>query len=376
MAVLPGNRTTFVDTDDHILDLRMGLDWLNKPVQGLAFLKRIGTNGFKAKAVKHEFTETDLIGNSETVTIDDSATTLTVADAYAYQINDIIKIDDEELRVTALATATTLTVVRGYGDTDAAAHTSKVAYNLGPADPENSAAPAGQSLDVRRLYNYVQTYSRSVDLSTDEIAQLTTAGNLMTKNVEARFVELNRLLARNLWYGQRYQDTSNKINRSGGIDFFTSTNVDDASTAALSNALIDAQIKAIVDNGGTPTVIVCSTTQKQFLDAIDEDLRRTRQSDRTGGSAITMKWQSGVLDTELDVVVDNTIKPDELWILDESQVKVGYLSNNGVNGAFAVYDATTPGTDGKKHVVRGKYTVTVEHEAGAVAKIHNLDVTL
>src|SRR5688572_23291253 len=106
MAFIPGNRDSFADQDDHILDLRNGLKFLNPRMDGIALMKRVGTNGV-AKSFKHEWTETALAGRKETVTLaDDSGTSLTVADAYVYQVNDLIRIENEIVQVEALASAT------------------------------------------------------------------------------------------------------------------------------------------------------------------------------------------------------------------------------------------------------------------------------
>ncbi len=369
----PGARDTFDDQDDHILDLREGLTWLESKVQGLALLRRLGTNKKIAKAVKTEWTETDLATNSETITIDNSATSLNVADTGMYQINDLVQVESEVVRVTALASGTVLTVVRGYAGTSAAAHTAKVAYNLGPADPENSDAPASQTMDARRLYNYVQTFTRAVEVSSDELMQPSTGGNIMNKNVEARFIELNRLLNRAVVYGTRYEDSTGKIHVMGGFYTYITTNVLDASAADITNAILDARFKAIVDAGGDPTLIVCGTTQKQKLDAIDANLVRQGKRDRVGGSSIVKTWQTGVLEHDVDILVDNTIKPDEILIIDESRMEVGYAAGNGVDGAFRVEDASTKGKDGMKKVLRGKYTVKFDQEK-SMAAIQNLGV--
>lgn len=362
MAFLPGNRTTFVDQDDHILDLSDGLDYLRNRQDGVGLLKRIGMSGFEAKSYKHEWTETSLAGRSETVTIDDSATTLTVADAYIYQVNDLISIDSEILRVTALASATTLTVVRGYGDSDAAAHTSKTAINLGSADPENSDAPAGMTDDTSRKYNLVQTFTRAVDLSNDEIAQASTQGNPMTKNIERRFIEWTQKFSAAFYYGQRYSDSSNKINSMGGAKYFITTNVTNVA-GALTLAAIDALIKQIVDAGGDPKVIVVGTKQKQKLDALDATLVRIgKREPNVGGNPMAQTWQSGILDHEIDVIVDMTILPSELYIFDTDYIDIGPLVNNGIHGGVKVYDATTPGKDGQKKVIRGKYTVEFQQQ--------------
>lgn len=369
MAFIPGAKTYFSDSNDHILDLRNGLDFLDAGNSAIALLKKIGTNGFTAKSVKHEWTETALAARGETVTLaDGSATTLTVSDAYIYQINELLRIENEIVRVTAIASATTLTIVRAYAGTSGAAHAAKTAYSVGVADPENSDAPAGIQDSASRLYNYVQTFTRGVELSNDEIAQLTTEGNALNGQLERRFIEINRQLARAFFYGVRHEDSTNKIHVMGGLKQFVTTNV--ANTAgALTLAAIDAQILNIVEAGGDPKVIAMSPRQKQKLDALDASLVRIGKRDggmngasTTGGNPIAMTWQSGILGHTLDVIVDQSILNDELWLIDTDLVKIGNLSNNGVVGNFHVEDATTPGQDGKQKVIRGKYTMTVAQQ--------------
>lgn len=362
MAFIPGAKTYFSDSNDHILDLKNGLDFLDAGNSAIALLKKIGTNGFTAKSVKHEWTETALAARGETVTLaDGSGTTLTVADAYIYQVNELLRIENEIVRITALASATTLTIVRAYAGTTGAAHSSKTAFSVGVADPENSDAPAGIQDSASRLYNYVQTFTRGVELSNDEIAQLSTEGNPLNGQLERRFIEINRQLARALFYGVRHEDSTNKIHVMGGLKQFVTTNVTNVA-GALTLAAIDAQVLNIVEAGGDPKVIVMSPRQKQKLDALDASLVRIGKSDdqsKHGGNPMVMTWQSGILSHSLDVIVDQSILNDELWIIDTDHVRIGNLSNNGVVGNFHVEDATTPGQDGKQKVIRGKYTMEV-----------------
>ena len=373
MAFVPGAKTTFSDSADHILDLRDGLDFLDAGNSAIALLKRLGTNGFTAKAVKHEWTEVELAVRSETITIDDSATALDVNDAYQYQVNELLKIENEVVRVTAIADSNTLTVVRGFGDTDAAAHTSKTMYSIGSADPENSEAPAGIADNGSRLYNYIQTLTRGVELSNDEIASLSTGGNPLTGQVARRFIEINRQLAKAVLYGTRYEDTGNKIHSMGGLTHFVTTNVTNVG-GALTVAAIDAKILQIVEAGGDPKLMALSPRQKQKLDALDASLVRIGKKDdqsHTGGNPNVLTWQSGILGHPIDIIVDQSVNNDELWLLDTDYVDIGHLSNNGVNGAFHVEDATTPGQDGQQKVIRGKYTLRVRQQK-AHARLYGL----
>jgi len=371
-----GNRTTFADQDDHILDIEKGIKFLNPRDNGIKFVKRLIANrgDTVAKSFKHEWNETALPVRKETVTLaDGSGTTLTVAAAYGYQVNDLIQIESEIVRVTALASSTTLTIVRGYAGTSGAAHAAKVAYNLGSAAPENADAPAGTSLSADRLYNYVQTFDRSVDLSNDEIAQLSAEmGNPMNAQLEKITLFFWKLFAQAAFYGVRYEDATNKIHVMGGVNQFLTTNVTSVG-GALTIAAIDAKILAIVQAGGNPNTILVSPYQKQKLDALDSNVVRTgkRNSDHVGGNPIVMTWQSGVLDYELDIIVDQTIKDDELYILDTNYIELVPLVNNGINGKLSVEDASTPGRDGKKKVLRAKYTLVFKLQGG-MAKLYGL----
>ncbi len=372
-GIVTGNRTTFDDQDDHILDIERGIKFLNPRDNGIKFVKRLISNRGSnvAKSFKHEWNETALPVRKETVTIDDSATTLTVGNAYGYQIGDLIKIDDEILRVEALASSTTLTVARSYGASAAAAHTSKVAYNLGSAAVENADAPAGTTLNSDRLYNYVQTFDRAVDMSNDEIAQLSAEmGNPFNAQLERITLFFWKLLAQAVFKGERIEDATNKIHAMGGIDYFMTTNPTSAG-GALTLALIDTEIKQIVDAGGDPDVLVMGTKQKQKLDALDTSAVRIGKRERLGGSQNVQTWQSGILDHTVDVIVDHTIPDDELYILDTSSLELTPLVNNGINGRLSVEDATTPGKDGKKKVLRAKYTLVVRMQAG-MSKLYAL----
>lgn len=369
MAFVSGALTTFSDDGNKIiLDLKDGLDFLNQRNDGVGLLKRIGTNGFTFANHKHEWTETALAVRYESITLADGSTTaLDVVDAYQYQVNELLKCENEVMRVTAIADSNTLTVTRGYAGTTGAAHSDKRMYSLGSADPENSTAPAGIADNASRLYNYDQTLTRAIELSNDEIAQLNTEGNSFPKQLERRFIEIHRQLLQAVLYGVRHQDTTNKIYAMGGLKQFVTTNVTNVG-GAVTIANIDAKILDVVLAGGDPKVLGVSPYQKQKLDALDANLVRTGKKkalsgeNNVGGNPMIQTWQSGVLDHEIEIFVDPTILPDELWILDTDHIEIGHKSHNGIVGNFHVEDATTPGQDGKKRVIRGKYSTRIGTE--------------
>lgn len=357
-----GARTSFADQNDHILDLKDGMDFLTPRQDGIAFLKKIGMNKFVAKSFKHEWTQTALAARRETITLADGvATTVTVANARQYQVGNILRCENELMRVTAIASATTLTVTRAYGGTTGAAHSAKPMFSVGGAASENSTGPAAVSDTADRLYNYVQIFDRSVELSKTEIMQATTDGNPLTGQLKRRYIEFMREVAMAVFYGVRYEDTSNNLHLMGGLKQFVTTNVTNVG-GALTIAAIDAIILAIVEAGGDPTTITLSPYQKQKLDALDVNKQLLGKKEHTGGNLVTNTWQSGVLDHELDIIVDHGLLRDELWINDTSKIGLGPQEGNGESGSVAVVEATLPGQDGKKKVIRGHLTMEVEQE--------------
>ena len=103
------------------------------------------------------------------------------------QVDDLVRVEDEIIRVSAIASATTLTIVRGEASTTAAAYASgATGYKIGTARDENSTANASVTDTASRLFNYVQTFDKTVEMSTHEIAQLSTEnGNPMTGQVKS-----------------------------------------------------------------------------------------------------------------------------------------------------------------------------------------------
>lgn len=362
-----GAKTTYSSSNDKILDMQNFLDYIRSDDMDTALLRRWGINGksgegmHHAAATKTEWTQTALRSRGETVTLADGVgTSLTVADARMYQVGELVRIEAEVVRVTVIVNATTLTIVRSYAGTTGAAHAAKLAYSLGVADAENSTPGASVSDTVIKLYNYVQTFSVPVEVSKDQIMSITVDGNTMDAQLERRFVEVNRQLARAVIYGIRYDDGTS-IRTMGGLLSFLSSNVTNVA-GAVTIAAIDALILKIVQAGAKPTTMAMSPYQKQKVDALDVNKQLLGKREHTGGNLITQTWQSGIMDDTLDIVVDRTILDDQIIITDDDYIEPMPFEGNGESGRWATYEATAPGQDGKKQVIRGKYTLKVHNE--------------
>jgi hypothetical protein len=147
----------------------------------------------------------------------------------------------------------------------------------------------------------------------------------------------------------------------GGLFSFLTSNVTLVG-GALTTSAIDALILKIVNAGASPKTIAVSPYQKQKLDALDVNKQFLGKKEHTGGNLITNTWQSGILDHTLDIVVDRTLLDSQLLVTDDDYIEPLPYEGNGESGAWATYNATAPGQDGTKKVIRGKYTLKVHNE--------------
>ena len=364
MDYQPGALDWFTTGLDKIEDLSDMLDFLPETSMDVALLRRWGMNGEGVHQPEFKWDQTSLRPRSETITLaDDSTTTITVADTGAYQVGELIRCEGEVMRITALTNATTLTVTRGYVGT-AAAHSAKSMYSLGMAPGENATPGQAVSRTPSQLTNYIQAFETPVEASWLQMASKTVDGNTIDKQLEMVFTEINRQLARAVLYGKKKKDTSLKIWTMDGIMTQISSNVTNVG-GALTLAAIDALILKIVNAGGNPTTLTLSPYQKQKLDALDANKQFLGKKEHTGGNLVTNTWQSGILDRELDVVVDKSLMDEHLLITDDEFVEIGNLSGNGLSGSWGTYDASAPGQWGKKKVIRGVFYNKLHNEKAA-----------
>jgi hypothetical protein len=152
-------------------------------------LDALGDAARPARSTVHEWLEDALLPNTDT--INDAAysnastdTTFVVDHADRFRVGDQVQVEAsaEVMLVTAVNTGTnTLTVVRGYGGSTAAALAdNQVLHILGNAALEGDAADAARFTARSRKTNYTQIFASTVEVSGSELAvrQLAVADEL------------------------------------------------------------------------------------------------------------------------------------------------------------------------------------------------------
>lgn len=378
-----GMRTTYTDTTAQqrvLRDLIEMIDPMDVPL-----LKLLGTNNegrFRMvnwPGTRYEWLEDTLSPDADTLgaAISSSgATSITVTTA-VFQPGHVIKIDSEYLWVSAVS-GTTLTVTRGFYGSTAATHSNGAAIDIVTvARLEGDDSDAGHTTTLTNPFNYSQILHKELSVSGTEavisqygipdrmaydLQKILGGGN--GKGGKGQAGELPIRLVNTAYHGEVTAGSAGVPRTMGGFDAFITTNVTDASAAALSRKLIEDAVQTAWAGGGKPDTIICHGWAKRKITSFYEGAVRTERSEKMGGSVITsITTEFG----DIDLVLDRRCPPASLWILDPN--RVGWVTVR----PWDIKDLASSGDYEKKQVV-GEFGFVCMNDT-AHAKIHNFSVT-
>jgi len=342
-------------------------------------LDHLGDPQRSATSTVHQWLEDQLLPNADA--IDDAAiatpiteTAFDVANGERFRIGDQIRADgsSEVMLVTGVA-GDTLTVVRGYGNTSAEAIADQqVLRILGNAALEGDDAPTARFTNRVRQSNVTQIFTAGVEVSGSQLAakQAAIADELDYQKQE-RLRELVRDLENCVINGvmpAADQEGSATVRRTmRGIIPTITTNVEDAGGAALTEDLLNAQLRAVWEqsNGGVDTILVGGLQKRAINNFIASsrgyDARNTRYRDMVS----VYESDFGVC----RVVLSRWVPTDTAVLLDSSRIDVLPLS-----GRSFYYKPLSADGDRERGQVIGEYTLEMRNEL-AHGVIHNLAVS-
>lgn len=337
MAVIQGQRFTYSDTVNEAIDISSALDKL-KPVD-TPLLLRIGRDSLRepATAVKHEWLEdtirgttTNDVGGTINNTTDPVTVTVTAGDGNTkFRINDILKIEQEHVRVTATA-ANTITVSRGWGGSTNAAHAASVLITLlAPAMLQGSDLAGARTTTKSGLFNYTQIFEEEVKVSkTMQATAKYTKQNDPEYQIGAQLEIIGVNMERTLLFGRKVQATATVPGAMDGIQPRISTNAYNKASAALTQAMLEDAMEAIWQAGAEPNLIVTNSTQQRRINSFLDGYRETDYEDDTLGTMVRRyKTNFGTV----DILLDRHMPADEVWILDEDKIGFGPLTGRALS---------------------------------------------
>lgn len=362
-------KATYDDSDSMFEDVS-DLVTLNSPRE-TPFLDFIGNPERPVTQTKHEWLEDSLNAYSDTAAeaMDASETGLDVTDGTKFLAGDIIMQDYELMSVSSIST-NTLTVVRGYGSSTAATHSdATTVYIVARPALEGGDAPTAANTNRSRLSNYTQIFTRAVDVSGTVNSSSQIGGfKEYEHQKEVRLIECMRELELSTINGSKASSTpqgSDTVRRTmQGLKYFCSTNVNNASSATLTESLWRGYLRSAWDNGAQDMdFALVPAFQKSLI---------------SGFKQAATRWDEGA--KKHSVVTDfyesdfGTIKLILCRWLHPSQIIIGSSKNIQVmplQGRSFFHKPLAQSGDYEKGQVIGEYTMEVRNEASH-ALIHTL----
>jgi len=268
---------------------------------------------------KYEWLEDSYSPRSDTVngthlTSDSTATQFTVSNGAYFQPGDVILIDSEYMWVSAVS-SNTLTATRAYGGTQATHDNSSTVYIVGRNRLEGDSADDSYTTVPTTGYNYSSILQKSIEISrSNALLQRYGIPDVVEREIDKAMDELLMQLNLMIYHGQRKEGSTSTPRSFGGLETFISTNATDASSAALTQKMIEDELQDCWDYGGQPDLLICGAWAKRKIADFYAGYVRTERSETMGG--ITIDRILMPLGIEVDVVVDRHCPADTIYVLD------------------------------------------------------------
>lgn len=250
-----------------------------------------------------------------------SDTSVVVVDGSIFRANDVIKIGDELIKVTAVAT-NTLTIVRGYAGTTAAAISdgAKVEFQFSEG-VEGADARSARYKARAGVSNYTQIFDDSVEISgTAQAVQQYGINDLYEYEKQKKQLELALQLEKALINGVSYQN--GQIRQMKGIRQFIQSNVTNVA-GALTMAAVNDLAQKVYEKGGFATggdyKVIVGAKQKRALSALDTNKIQIGRSENARGEVVdTLINDFG----EFEIALNNNLAADELLLVDVNRAAI------------------------------------------------------
>jgi hypothetical protein len=359
-----GTRNTYTETANIkrvIGDIINNIDWTEAPL-----LRKFGVNNEKKfrlvnwPGTKYEWLE-DTMSPRSTTLAEEAAigeTDIDVTDGSIFKEGDIVKVEDELMYVSSVAT-NTITVTRGFAGTTDALHATALTIKLSTiARLEGADYDTGHTTALTNPYNYTQIISEAVKVTGSEavnskygvadtmayhMAKLMGGSNGVGEKFRAG--KLPILLQQTFYDGQLAVGTATTSRAMGGFEEFVTTNVTTLAGAKLLRSHIEDAFQACYLAGGDPDTIICNAWLRRKLTSFYEGLIATTRSETRGGARIdTVMTDFG----EMEIMFDRWCPTDRMYIVESD--KMGWIEYR----PFQVLDRPSTGDYTVKEIL-GEY---------------------
>jgi len=271
----------------------------------------------------HQWFEDEMVADESTVVgaVTNVATSIVVADGSIFRAGNVVKVGDELIYISAVAT-NTLTAVRGYASTTAAAISdgAKIVFQF-TEGTEGADARAARYKARAQKSNYTQIFDDSIEISgTAEAVTNYGISDLYEYEKQKKQLELVLQLEKALIGGVGY--TNGNVRQMKGIRNFITSNVVAAGGALTADHLNNLG-QSIYEKGGFSTggnfKIMVGAKQKRALSALDANKIQLNRQDNGRGQVVDhFTTDFG----DFEIVLNNNLEADELLLVDVNRMAI------------------------------------------------------
>lgn len=269
-----------------------------------------------------------------TITAGITQVSVTTGQGVRFRIGDVVKVvaTGEQVLVTGVS-SDTLDISRAWGTTVAGSVAADgVLLIVGNANEEHATKRAFKIGDQSPKTNYTQIF-RTPFGESDTSANSEYYGGKDRKHIRMmQLIEHQKDIERAFWFGEPKEDTTGTHYRraTGGVDYFISTNAQDAS-GALTEAEFDTFLRTGFRYGGATKWLFASPL---IVSAINFWAKTTGQltmtpKDKTFGINVK-QWQSpfGLVNIVLDnMFAETTVYSGYAFLIDPEMLMYRYIAN-------------------------------------------------
>jgi hypothetical protein len=181
-------------------------------------------------------------------------------------------------------------------------------------------------------------------------------GNELDYQTANRLNELKISVERMMVTGTRSVGSTSTFRHMGGMWSIIATNKTNASSAVLSEANIEADLKACYDAGGNPSIIMANSTQIGKIQNLYKDRIRATAENIFGGANIERIITPYGADGSVALILNRWVPQHEYYVLDMSKLALGRLVG------FHTEELAHTGSF-KSMLVTGEYTFIMRNES-------------
>lgn len=376
MAVVTGSRYSYTDTANAAIDMSDSLAMISP--SDVPLLQRIGKASLQTPctAVKHEWLEDELrpldSANADTGefnnTTDPLTLNVTAGHGVYFRAGDIVRVENELMRVTTVSTDD-ITFARGYGGSTNAAHAGVQPIQIiGNVNLQDAGQGASRTTTKTGLFNYTQIYEDTVVVtSTAQAIKKYVEQNEMSAQLERALKTAWIQYERTLFHGRKVAPSAGVASAMDGILVRIATNAYAKAGAPL---VEDFLLQALQDSwqaGGAPDLVVANAFQKRQMNRFLDSMRMTTRTDRVAGAIVdTYTSDFGTV----DIMLDRNAPTDTVLVLETGRIGFGPLTDHALSAAPV--ETSTRLKDAVQII--GQYTAEVRNEK-AHAKITGLSTS-